>query len=285
MKELSKLCMKHIVYKLKNLGANYGELKRKSILVIRPISLVLLSFFIFFMSHAAYAYLDKPIATDSRIRTFVYSPNEVFKLIICYGYQTNIEFSEGEEIRTISVGNNYAWQLSPLGRRLFIKPLEENILTNMTLITNKYTYQFELQSKDLAGISDDELVYVVRFFYPDEEQDIISPETSSVVNENDKIPTIKPYNFDYQVSGSAALTPLKVFDDGIKTYFKFSKDLNKIPLIEKKVDNKFVKMGIEKIGDYVSVNAIDEFFYISLDKEKVTVINNKLVARQNGKNK
>lgn len=68
----------------------------------------------------------------------------------------------------------------------------------MTLITNKRTYQFELQSKDLAGLIGDELVYVVRFFYSDENQNIISPETSSVVAENDTIPAVQPYNFNFQ---------------------------------------------------------------------------------------
>ncbi|MDJ1407606.1 MAG: hypothetical protein MRQ13_04430 [Candidatus Midichloria sp.] len=46
--------------------------------------------------------MDKPIATDSRIRTFVYSQNEVFGIVVHYGYQTNIEFADGEEIQTIS---------------------------------------------------------------------------------------------------------------------------------------------------------------------------------------
>ena len=55
--------------------------------------------------------IDQPIAIDSRIKTFIYSENEVFRLVVHYGYQTSIEFAEDEEIQTISAGNNYAWQL------------------------------------------------------------------------------------------------------------------------------------------------------------------------------
>ena len=95
----------------------------------------------------ASAAANRPVAIDSRIKTFIYSENEIFRIVINYGYQTSVEFAEGEEIQTISVGNNFAWQLTPVGRRLFIKPLEENILTNMTILTNKRVYQFEVQSK------------------------------------------------------------------------------------------------------------------------------------------
>jgi len=34
----------------------------------------------------------QPITTDSRIKTLVFSPNEVFTITTHYGYQSNIEF-------------------------------------------------------------------------------------------------------------------------------------------------------------------------------------------------
>lgn len=48
----------------------------------------------------------------------------------------------------------------------FIKPMEKNIRTNMTIITNKRTYQFDIVSKELEDENDKDLVYVVRFQYP-----------------------------------------------------------------------------------------------------------------------
>ena len=109
---------------------------------------------------------DAPITTDRRIQTYVYSENEVFKLVIHYGYQTSIEFATGEQVKTISMGDNFAWKITPSGRRLFVKPLQENVHTNMTIITNKRTYQFDLFSKASTDLDDNELVYVLRFFYP-----------------------------------------------------------------------------------------------------------------------
>lgn len=110
---------------------------------------------------------DISITTDNRIKTYIYNPNEVYLLVLHFGFQSHIEFAKGEEIQAISMGDSYAWKISPLGNRLFIKPLEKNIRTNMTIITNKRTYQFDIVSKELSLDEDEkDLVYVVRFYYP-----------------------------------------------------------------------------------------------------------------------
>jgi type IV secretion system protein VirB9 len=109
-----------------------------------------------------------PVTTDNRIKTFVYNPNEVYTVVINYGYQTNIEFSKGEEVETLSIGDTYSWKITPVGRRLFIKPLEEDVNTNMTVVTNKRTYQFDVVSKSMEPNDVDmELAYVVKFYYPE----------------------------------------------------------------------------------------------------------------------
>jgi type IV secretion system protein VirB9 len=111
----------------------------------------------------------QPITSDSRIKTFVYNPNEVFSITTHYGYQSNIEFAQKESIETISVGDRVAWQIIPAGRRLFIRAMEENARTNMTVVTNLRAYQFELRSSAATAVFGSEsLTYVVRFFYPTE---------------------------------------------------------------------------------------------------------------------
>ena len=109
---------------------------------------------------------DLSITTDSRIKTYIYNPNEVYLLVVHYGFQSQIEFSKGEEVKTISLGDSYAWKITPLENRLFIKPMEKNIRTNMTILTNKRSYQFDIVAKELDGEEDQDLVYVVRFYYP-----------------------------------------------------------------------------------------------------------------------
>ena len=103
---------------------------------------------------------------DSRIKTFVYSENEIYRVVLYHGFQSNIEFALGEVPETISVGDSFAWKITPVDRRIFIKPQEQNIHTNMTVITNRRTYHFELLAKAAADEVDPEFAYVVRFFYP-----------------------------------------------------------------------------------------------------------------------
>ena len=108
-----------------------------------------------------------PITTDSRIKTLVYNANEVYQLKFYYGYQSFIEFSDDEETEMISIGESFSWRLTPAGKRLFIRPLEIGAHTNMTIITNRRTYQFDIASAEYDGRADEELVYTVRFYYPE----------------------------------------------------------------------------------------------------------------------
>lgn len=216
----------------------------------------------------------RPIAVDSRIKTLVYSGNEVFRIVIHYGYQTSIEFAEHEEVQTISMGNNFAWQVTPLDNRLFIKPLEESIITNMTVITNLRAYQFEVQSKSLSYAADEELVYVLRFFYPDSEHDEIKPEVekSSVV-ESIAIP--KPFNYNYSIKGPDKMAPIEIFDDGINTYFKFPNSVprNAIRIQEAQSKSKGTELNVRYKGSYLYVNTVTKEFLILSGKESVSVFN------------
>ncbi len=216
---------------------------------------------------------NQPIATDSRIKTFVYNENEVFPIVLHYGYQTGIEFAKGEFIQTYSVGNNYAWQFNIIGRTLFIKPMEENILTNMTVITNKRRYYFELQSKMMSDAIDQDLAYAVRFFYPDDETDRISPkQITTKAESNVVVPVIKPYNFNYSVSGPIKIAPSVVFDDNQSTFFKYENGIPNSINITTVWNNEIITLDSRKIGDYLVVNHIGKTFEISIKGQKVNVV-------------
>jgi type IV secretion system protein VirB9 len=218
----------------------------------------------------------KPIALDSRIKTYIYSENEVFRLVVHFGYQTSIEFADGEEIQMISVGNNYAWQITPVGRRLFIKPLEDNIATNMTIITNRRTYQFDIESRPLTYSSDEELVYVVRFFFPDSDFDMTRPQISAV--EAEPIPVVKPFNFCYTLTGPDKVAPIKIFDDGVNTFFKFPEcaEVPKFEIIESGVATPQTP---RRKGEYIILNSIAHHYRLKFKGNQVVdVFNEKMVS-------
>lgn len=113
---------------------------------------------------------SRPTPVDSRIRVIVYNPDDVFKFIGYYGYQASIDLAKDEEVASISMGDTTSWQIVPAGHRIFIKPIEQDATTNMTLITNKRTYFFELYAEEAQDIRDPDMVFNVRFIYPDEER-------------------------------------------------------------------------------------------------------------------
>jgi type IV secretion system protein VirB9 len=123
---------------------------------------ILVILFSFFIINVATADLK----VDSRVKTFIYDQNDIYKIVMHTGFQTNFEFGINEQIETISFGDSDGMTVNPVGRRVIIKPHIENIHTNMTIITNKRVYNFELFSKNPTPKKDEQLAYVVRFFYP-----------------------------------------------------------------------------------------------------------------------
>jgi type IV secretion system protein VirB9 len=191
----------------------------------------------------AHAQMGVPIVSDSRIKTLVYNPNDVYSLLTHYGYQSNVEFGPRETVQTISVGDRIAWKIVPAGNRLFIKAMEEGAHTNMTVVTNKRAYQFDLRASNRAALHpSEELVYVVRFFYPDANASMPSPPIYSDQPPVASAPIPRPVamatslamsappvglmpnpteNYRYTLSGPEAIAPVKIHDDGRMTYFQF----------------------------------------------------------------
>lgn len=239
--------------------------------------------FIFACASAKAADIPVPVATDSRIKTFVYSENDVFDLVTHYGYQSNIEFGKQEEIQTISVGDRVSWQVVPAGRRLFIRALTTNGRTNMTVVTTKHAYQFDLSSVPTPVAPNEELVYVVRFFYPDDKKNLLPPaysddvrgNTSSAPTQNNPPPTGgMVYNYNYTFTGDDRIAPVKLFDDGHSTYFKFRAQIN--PRIASvTATGKENPLSAHLSGEYWVVDTVDAKFTVRDSNSIVCVYNEK----------
>lgn len=173
---------------------------------------------------------SRPMPIDSRIRVMVYSPDDVFKYTGYYGYQASIELSKSEDIVSISMGDTTAWQIVPAGNRIFIKPIEHDATTNMTLITNKRTYFFELYAEEAEDIRDPDMVFNIRFIYPDEEEEE-HLKTYSMSQKGPDLSHPEKYNFQYYISGNEDIAPIKIFDDGEFTYMQFRDKNAELPAI------------------------------------------------------
>lgn len=173
-------------------------------------------FLVSVMSVASAARTPKALVTDYRVKQVTYDPNQVFQLTGTYGYQTAIEFAHTETIKVVTLGDSIAWQTVPYRNRLFIKPVEARAKTNMTVITDKRTYFFKLDSTH----SSVDMTYLVRFYYPGHKTvkgsgDSVSPGVDALTH----------INFEYGSYGDKRAIRLKrAFDDGQFTYFLFDHD-------------------------------------------------------------
>ena len=224
----------------------------------------------------AYALQEaRAIATDSRIRTVRYSPNEVYQFIGHYGYQSSIEFEDGEEVQTVSVGDSLAWLINPSGNRIFLKPIEQNALTNMTVLTNRRSYLFELHAEEATTIRDLNMVFVMRFIYPQ------SDASSVEFTQFEPLPDIErepqKYNFNYTMRGIDTIAPIRIFDDGQFTFFEFRDKNAEVPAFFR-VD----PMGAEELvnfrkrGNYIVVERVASMFTLRRGAEIVCVYNERM---------
>jgi type IV secretion system protein VirB9 len=218
-----------------------------------------------------------PIPTDRRLRTVVYSPNDVFKFTGHYGYQSAIEFETGEEIQTISIGDSIAWQLTPVGNRLFLKPIEAAADTNMTLITNRRTYFFELHARETDSMRDPRMMFVMRFVYPNADTGNVSSYTYE-----DPLPDLQrepwKYNLNYSISGEAQyIAPVRIFDDGVWTYFEFARSAPDIPaffIVDS--ENKEELVNFRRRDNYIIVERVASRFTLRYGAEVICVFNERM---------
>jgi len=237
---------------------------------------LLLSGFVFFCSETqVFASKEpRPIKIDHRVRTVMYQPDEVYKFTGHYRYQSSIEFEQGEEIQTISMGDSTAWMLNPTGSRLFLKPIEQDATTNMTIITNRRTYLLELHARETDDIADKDMVFIMRFIYPDSEM------AQSVARLNDNVPSPDieenrdKLNFLYTISGSEEYSPIRIFDDGEFTYFQFRDKNADIPAFYWVDDqgNEAV-INYRTRGDYIVVERVSKRMSLRYGNQVVCVFN------------
>ena len=231
------------------------------------------------LPNPAYALIEpQPLATDSRIKTVPYSPNEIYKFIGHYGYGSSIEFSADEKIMTISLGDSIAWQIKPAGSRLFIKPVEQDALTNMTVITSAHTYQFELHAEESDNIKDKDMTFALRFLYGDNKDGESSAMT--IHQDQDPVPDLtdpevrKTLNFNYSIVGPEQHSPIRIFDDGEFTYFEFRDKNGEVPAFfaVDPLKNEAV-INFRTVGPYIVVERVAPKFTLRSGAYVICVFN------------
>ena len=247
------------------------KLLKKSIII----SVIFLGILSLITPDALAVQRPRKISREAKFRTYVYNPNDIYGYTGHYLYQSYIEFEEGEKIGTISMGDSTAWQIVPQENRLFLKPIGDYPQTNMTIITNKRIYHFELDAKDAKGIRDKDLIYYVKFVYQTQKDSTIVRFPTRRITDVPDLSDLSKYNFNYEFTGSDNIAPIKVFDDGQFTYMEFPDKNAEIPAIFY-VDLKGYEglVNFRAAGDYVIIERVASQFTLRNGSDIVCIYNN-----------
>ena len=224
----------------------------------------------------------QPGRLDKRVKTLVYSEHDVYAITGHYGYQALIQFGANEEIQNISIGDSIAWQVVPnnAGNKLFLKPVEENAGTNMTIVTDRRIYSFELRAAKARGPRDPKITYRVSFSYPEEEMQLLLNREAraerlrgSMVTPGRTGVTPASWNFEYTFGGDRGLVPKRIFDDGEFTYFEFDEDTDTPAIFLVNADRSEALVNHHVEGRYIVVQRTGRQFTLR-DGDTVTCIFN-----------
>jgi len=105
-----------------------------------------------------------------------------------------------------------------------VKPLADDAKTNMTVVTDRRTYFFDLVAKP-----DGQALYVLHFIYPDEPKEK-QPQLAQAASDLEMKAATDPYavvdpsrlNFEWQTKGEEKLLPARAYDDGDATFLTWA---------------------------------------------------------------
>ena len=154
----------------------------------------------------------QPGTGDPRVQTVDYHADQVVSIQGTPGYQVTIELGPDERIENVALGDSGAWQATPnrRGDHVFVKPIQAGVPTNMTVVTDIRVYLFDLVPVYDASAG---MAYTVRFRYPTP-----AGEGAEEVAEAEMV------EGRYRLSGTRALRPSRISDDGRHTYIEWPRD-------------------------------------------------------------
>ena len=166
-------------------------------------------------------------AEDARLVERPYDPATVVRIDGKAGVQATIRFGDDEHIENVAIGDSQKRQVTPNKRAnlLFVRPLSERAATNMTVVTDRHTYLFDL----VASPTNRTPHYVLAFTYPDDPEDTQeaaaddvgeAPSPIELAAATDPYAIIDPaaLNFAWSSKGDRKLLPREIYDDGDATF-------------------------------------------------------------------
>lgn len=204
--------------------------------------------------------------TDPRVRVVAFNPDDVVKLHGYVGYQIHLQWAEGEEFVSLGSGDVGGFDIGTEKNHFFIKPKQERVSTNLTVLTNRRAYQFDYSVSrapaNTSAIKD--MVYSVRFIYPQDEAKRAAAELDRQKTESQFVKAVadRPRNDDYWFCGSETLKPLVAYDDGVQTRLKFPSKAEFPAIFVKNDDNTESLLNFNVDNDEVVIHRVSRRFVL-----------------------
>ncbi|WP_299193812.1 TrbG/VirB9 family P-type conjugative transfer protein [uncultured Erythrobacter sp.] len=237
---------------------------------------------------------DDPRAHDPRLVTLTFDETRVFTINGKVRVQTTIKFAPDELIQNVAIGDSAAWQVQPNQAQtiLFVKPLEPSARTNMTVVTSRRTYLF-----DLVASPRNQPLYVMQFRYPDIEA--AEAEAARIVAEeaqreeanalelaaaNDPYAVSDParLNFDWVGEGDRALLPARAFDNGEAMFLSWPAGTSIPAILITNEDGDEGPVNFTPRGDTLVLDFVPSQIILRSGDERATLTNNAPQPRSAG---
>lgn len=213
------------------------------------------------------------LAADPRVRSVAFEPDTIFQFVGQPGYQSAIRFGPDESIENVAVGDSVAWQVTPnkRGDHLFIKPMLAGARSNMTVVTSKRTYLFDLRAPRGA-----QAIYALSFEYPAypapgaaQPPPVAEPAAAVAVAQAPVVPPI--YNFGWVPKGAKSLLPARAFDDGKAVYLSWPEGSPLPAVLVVSADGAEGPIDYRVDKGYIVVDGMPRELILRRGKERATV--------------
>ncbi|RWE25722.1 TrbG/VirB9 family P-type conjugative transfer protein, partial [Mesorhizobium sp.] len=118
--------------------------------------------------------IPRGASQDTRVRFVDYEPYNITRIVGSLRSSVQVEFSTDEEIAHVALGNSVAWEVAPAGNILFLKPRENQPVTNISVVTTRRdgstrSYQMELTVRVGTVEVGQNTYFYVKYRYPADE--------------------------------------------------------------------------------------------------------------------
>jgi type IV secretion system protein VirB9 len=215
------------------------------------------------------------MAADDRLSSRLYNSDEVVRIDGRAGVQATIAFAEDEHIENVAIGDSNSWQVTPNKRAnlLFVKPLNPRARTNLTVVTDRRSYFFDLVAAPAARP-----MYLLRFTYPAEPkvQQARPAAPALTVEETLAARGKQPVdpatlNYAWGAKGKTRLLPARIYDDGRTTYLTWSPGTPAPAILVKNDKGEEGPVNFSVGGDIIAVDGVPGLIVLRSGKDMATL--------------